>query len=81
LIGSDIAEGALVYYAALCGTTLARAHARSGDVPAIAGYMGSGGAFDAAVASFAVAYAAQTEADWRQFLDAIKAGLIAAQAA
>jgi uncharacterized protein (DUF2252 family) len=81
LIGADLAEGALVYYAALCGTTLARAHARSGDTPSIAGYMGSGGAFDAAIASFAVAYAAQTEADWRLFLDAIKSGLIAAHAA
>ena len=81
LIGADLAEGALVYYAALCGTTLARAHARSGDTPCIAGYMGSGGAFDAAIASFAVAYAAQTEADWRLFLEAIKSGLIAAHAA
>jgi uncharacterized protein (DUF2252 family) len=81
LIGADLAEGALVYYAALCGTTLARAHARSGDTPCIAGYMGSGGAFDAAIASFAVAYAAQTESDWRLFLEAIKSGLIAAHAA
>jgi hypothetical protein len=65
----------------LCGATLARAHARSGDAPCIAGYMGSGGAFDAAIASFATAYATQNEADWRQFLEAIKSGLIVAQAA
>jgi uncharacterized protein (DUF2252 family) len=81
LIGTDLAEGALPYYAALCGATLARAHARSGDAPCIAGYMGSGGAFDAAIASFATAYATQNEADWRLFLEAIKSGLIVAQAA
>ncbi len=81
LIGADLAEGALPYYATLCGATLARAHARSGDAARIAGYMGSGGAFDAAIAAFAVAYAAQTEADWRLFLDAIKSGAIDAHAA
>lgn len=79
LIGTDLAEGALPYYAALCGSTLARAHARSGDAACIAGYIGSGGAFDAAIASFAMAYAAQTEVDWRLFLAAIKSGLIEAQ--
>ena len=41
-------------YAALCGATLARAHARSGQAPAIAGYLGRGDAFDRAVAAFAV---------------------------
>jgi uncharacterized protein (DUF2252 family) len=81
LIGSDLAEGALPYYATLCGVTLARAHARSGDAAKIAGYMGSGGAFDAAIASFAIAYAAQTQADWRLFLEAIKSGLIHASGA
>ncbi len=81
LVGTDLAEAALPYYATLCGVTLARAHARSGDAARIAGYMGSGGAFDAAIASFAVAYAAQAEADWRLFLEAIKSGLIHASAA
>jgi uncharacterized protein (DUF2252 family) len=79
LIGADLAEGALPYYATLCGVTLARAHARSGDAARIAGYMGSGGAFDAAIAAFAVSYAAQTQADWRLFLEAIKSGIIDAQ--
>jgi uncharacterized protein (DUF2252 family) len=78
LIGSDLSEGALIYFATLCGLTLARAHARSADAARIAGYLGSGGAFDAAIASFAMAYAAQTESDWRLFLDAIKSGLIQA---
>jgi len=79
LIGTDLAEGALPHYAALCGATLARAHARSGDAARIAGYMGSGGAFDAAIAAFAIAYAAQAEADWRLFLEAIRSGMIDAR--
>jgi uncharacterized protein (DUF2252 family) len=78
-IGADLAEGALPYHATLCGVTLARAHARSGDAARIAGYMGTGTAFDSAVASFALAYAAQTRADWRVFMEAIKAGQIDAQ--
>jgi uncharacterized protein (DUF2252 family) len=76
LIGADLAEGALPYHAMLCGVTLARAHARSGDPARIAGYIGTGTAFDTAIASFAMAYAAQTRTDWRLFLEAIKAGQI-----
>jgi len=81
LIGADLAEGALPYHATLCGVTLARAHARSGDPARIAGYIGTGMAFDSAIASFALAYAAQTRADWRVFLEAIKAGQIDAHGA
>jgi uncharacterized protein (DUF2252 family) len=80
LIGSDLAEGALPYHATLCGVTLARAHARSGDPARIAGYLGTGTAFDNAIAHFAVAYAAENQADWRLFLEAIKAGQIDARA-
>ncbi len=76
LIGSDLAEGALPYHAMLCGVTLARAHARSGDAARISGYIGTGMAFDSAMSSFALAYAAQNQADWRLFLEAIKAGQI-----
>ncbi len=79
-IGSDIAAQASPHHAVLCGATLARAHARSGDAARIAGYMGSGGVFDAAIADFAMAYAAQVERDWRLFLEAIKAGVIEARA-
>jgi uncharacterized protein (DUF2252 family) len=57
----------LVPYGRLCGWVLARAHARSGDAPAIAGYLGSGDTFDLAVATFAEAYADQTEADHAAF--------------
>jgi uncharacterized protein (DUF2252 family) len=80
LIGADLAEGALPYHATLSGVTLARAHARSGDQARIAGYIGTGTAFDSAIAAFAVAYAAQNQADWRVFLEAIKAGQIDARA-
>ena len=78
-VGETIADAALTYYASLCGTALARAHARSGDAARIAGYMGSGSTFDAAVADFALAYAVQVESDWRQFVEAIKTGAIEAR--
>jgi uncharacterized protein (DUF2252 family) len=61
---SEISEGeALSDYAQLCGRTLARAHARSGEPAAMAGYMGKSGALDDAIASFAMAYADRTIAD------------------
>ena len=75
-ISSDLAEAALPYHATLCGVTLARAHARWGDAARISGYIGTGTAFDSAISRFAVAYAAQNEADFRVFLEAIKAGRI-----
>ena len=80
LIGTDLAEGALPYHASLCGVTLARAHARSGDPARISGYIGTGTAFDSAIAGFAVAYAHQNHADWQVFLTAIKAGHLDARA-
>jgi len=61
---SEISEGeALSDYARLCGRTLARAHARSGDPAAITGYSGKSEALDDAIASFAMAYADQTILD------------------
>ncbi len=61
---SEITEGeALSDYAQLCGKTLARAHARSGDPAAMSGYMGKGETLDDAIASFAMAYAEQTNLD------------------
>ena len=79
-MADELAETSLSHHATLCGLTLARAHARSGDPAAIAGYMGSGGAFDAAIAAFAVAYAEQTQEDWNLFRAAIKSGQIDARA-
>jgi uncharacterized protein (DUF2252 family) len=55
----DLAE-----YARVCGMTLARAHARSGDPARLSGYLGNGDAFDLAIADFAVAYADQNERDY-----------------
>jgi uncharacterized protein (DUF2252 family) len=61
---SELAEQqALSEYARLCGRTLARSHARTGDPALIAGYMGRSAAFDDALASFAMAYAKQTVED------------------
>jgi uncharacterized protein (DUF2252 family) len=65
-------------YAALCGGTLAHAHARSGDPIAIAGYLGSGDAFDKALADFGFSYADQNDRDYAAFTDAIKSGKIEA---
>ena len=72
-------EAELPFYAALCGRTLARAHARAGDAVALSGYIGDDSEFDKAIAEFAMAYADQTKRDWRVFLDAIKAGRISAE--
>lgn len=58
----------------LCAWTLARAHARSGDRFAIAGYVGSGDVFARALDEFARSYADQNEADYRMFIDALSCG-------
>jgi uncharacterized protein (DUF2252 family) len=70
-------EADLVNYAALCGNALALGHARSGAPSFITGYLGNSDAFDEAVADFAVAYADQTDRDYRVFMDAIKSGRLA----
>ena len=67
-------------YATLCGGTLARAHARSGDPCLIAGYLGSGTAFDEAMADFARDYAAQTAQDHAALVAAIDDGRMSAEA-
>ncbi|MFF3963145.1 DUF2252 domain-containing protein [Streptomyces griseorubiginosus] len=68
----------LTAYAGLCGTTLARAHARSGDRVAIAAYLGGADTFDQAVADFALAYATQTTKDHATLTAAIAAGVLRA---
>ncbi|MEG3616138.1 DUF2252 domain-containing protein [Isoptericola haloaureus] len=65
-------------YAEICGWTLARAHARSGDAPAVAGYLGTGDRFDRSMAEFATAYADQNEADFRLLQRAETTGRIVA---
>jgi uncharacterized protein (DUF2252 family) len=69
----------LELYARMCGWTLARAHARSGDRVAIAAYLGGGDAFDTAIAEFSEAYADQSERDHAALVAAIDAGRIEAQ--
>ena len=61
-------------FGAMCGSTLARAHARSGDRIAIASYLGAGAGFDRAIADFARAYADQNERDYATVVAAIEAG-------
>ncbi len=65
-------------YAQLCGWTLARAHARCGDPIAIAAYLGSGAAFDEALARFAEGYADQNQRDYAALASAIASGRIEA---
>jgi uncharacterized protein (DUF2252 family) len=61
-------------YAEMCGWTLARAHARSGDSARISGYLGSGTRFDKAMADFADAYADQNEQDYSLLVEAVESG-------
>ena len=65
-------------YASICGWTLARAHARSGDPAAIAGYLGKSDRFDRAIGDFSVAYADQNERDYDAFTTAIAQGRLPA---
>lgn len=72
----------LATYADLCGWALARGHARSsGNAVEIAAYLGASDRFDQAIASFAEAYANQTERDYKALLSAIKSGRIVAEGA
>ena len=63
-------------YCELCGWALARAHARSGDPAQISGYLGTNDTFDRAIASFAEAYADQTERDHATLVSAADAGRV-----
>jgi uncharacterized protein (DUF2252 family) len=64
----------LATYAGLCGWTLARAHARTGDRIALAAYLGGSGKFDQAIADFAEKYADQNERDYAALQAAVKDG-------
>ena len=66
-------------YGRLCGWTLARAHARSGDRIAIAAYLGSGSHFDRAMLEFSHAYAQQNERDYKALAAAVKSGRLTAE--
>jgi len=66
-------------YGKLCGWTLARAHARSGDRIAIASYLGNGDSFDKAILQFSEAYAEQNDRDYIELQAAVKSGKITAE--
>ena len=71
--------GGMRMYGNLCGWTLARAHARSGDAVAIGAYLGGSDVFDEAITAFAGAYADQNERDHSAVLEAVKSGRIVAE--
>jgi len=76
---STMSESGLHAYTRACGWSLARAHARSGDRLAIAAYLGSGSAFDRAIARFSASYADQNELDHRRLAEAVAGGEITAE--
>ncbi len=81
--GSFETDGALPdgmsIYGRVCGWTLARAHARSGDRIAIASYLGGSDAFDRSIADFSEAYADQNERDYNALQQAVKKGRVEAR--
>jgi uncharacterized protein (DUF2252 family) len=80
--GSAVVEAmiplGLTYYAGICGWTLARAHARSGDPIAIAEYLGDSDAFDKSITDFSERYADQNEKDYEEFVHAVRSGRLEA---
>jgi uncharacterized protein (DUF2252 family) len=81
-VGADLESYSLkgaIAYAQLCGWTLARAHARSGDRIAIASYLGTGTRFEDAIGDFAYAYADQNAADYATFKSAVEGGRLKAE--
>ncbi len=79
VVVEDMAPDAMGLYGSLCGQTLARAHARSGDRVAIAAYLGSKRRFENAMADFAEAYAELNERDHKSLVKAISCGRVTAQ--
>ncbi|MGA8098078.1 MAG: DUF2252 domain-containing protein [Candidatus Cybelea sp.] len=81
-VSADIASfgpSVLTNYATMCGWTLARAHAKAGDADTIAGYLGRGDAFDAAIVEYSKAYALQVDRDYAAMQDAIRSGRLCAE--
>ena len=74
----SMAPVGLRFYAGICGWTLARAHARSGDPIAIAAYLGKDDQFDRSITDFAQRYADQNEHDYQAFATAIHSGRLQA---
>ena len=68
----------LEFYAGVCGWTLARAHARSGDPVALAAYLGKKDQFDRSITDFSERYADQNEQDYKAFVEAVRSGRLEA---
>ena len=66
-------------YARLCGWTVARAHARTGEPAKISGYLGKSDRFDQAIAAFSIAYADQSERDHEVLVKAVRAGKVSVE--
>lgn len=78
VVVETLSPRAMASYARLCGWTLARAHARSGDPVAIASYLGTGSVFDKAITTFAERYADQNRVDHGRLVAAIESGRVEA---
>lgn len=76
---SNMRKADWIEYVKICGWTLARAQARTGDSARIAGYLGGCDKFDAALAKFAMNYAEQVDADYGALLKAIRSGRVKAR--
>jgi Uncharacterized protein conserved in bacteria (DUF2252) len=74
-----VVPSGLAAYGRVCGWTLARAHARSGDRIALAAYLGAGVTFDRAIAAFAEAYADQNQRDFEALQRAVADGRVTAR--
>ena len=68
----------LGFYAGICGWTLARAHARSGDAVTLAAYLGKSDKFDRSITDFSQRYADQNDRDYSEFVGAIRSGRLEA---
>ena len=73
-----MAPATLAFYARMCGGTLARAHARSGDPVAIAAYLGKKANFEKSITDFSQRYADQNDRDYQAFCDAVRSGRLEA---
>jgi hypothetical protein len=75
----NMTKGDWLEYVEICGWTLARGHARTGDAAVIGGYLGKNDTFSSALAKFAVSYADQADRDHATLVKAIRAGQLKAQ--
>ncbi|MFD8479499.1 DUF2252 domain-containing protein [Kitasatospora sp. NPDC059673] len=79
VVAEELLPSGMKAFGEVCGFTLARAHARSGDRIAIAAYLGTKDVFDRALVSFAEAYADRNERDHQALVDAVRAGRLPAE--